>query len=138
VWAGLNHSALGWADPPGPPQNVKASDVTKTLCKLTWSPPDSDGGSEITGYYVEKYTGTKWIKAVKKPITTCSYSVDDLLEGSKDNEFRVCAENAAGVGEPSESTGRFVAKDPFEVFGRPEAPEVRFQFTYFIYLFHYR
>jgi len=112
---------------------VKASDVTKTLCKLTWSPPDSDGGSEITGYYVEKYTGTKWIKAVKKPITTCSYSVDDLLEGSKDNEFRVCAENAAGVGEPSESTGRFVAKDPFEVPGRPEAPEVRFQFAYFIY-----
>jgi len=113
------------ADPPGPPQNVKASDVTKTSCKLTWSAPESDGGSPVTGYYVEKFTGTKWIKAAKKPITTCSYSLDDLLEGSADNEFRVCAENAAGVGEPSESTGRFVAKDPFEVPGRPEQPGVK-------------
>ena len=91
---------------------------------MTWTAPQSDGGSPVTGYHIEKYTGTKWIKATKKPITTCSFSFDDLLEGS-DNEFRVCAENAAGIGEPSESTGRFVAKDPYEVPGRPEAPEVK-------------
>jgi len=93
---------------------VKLSDVTKTSCKLTWKAPQSDGGSAVTGYYVEKFTGSKWIKAIKKPVTSCSLDLDDLLEGS-DNELRVCAENAAGVGEPSESTGKFVAKDPFEV-----------------------
>ena len=98
--------------------------MTKTSCKLTWSAPESDGGSPVTGYIIEKYTGTKWIRATKKTITECSFSFDDLLEGS-DNEFRVCAENEAGVGEPSESTGRFVAKDLFEVPGRPEAPEVK-------------
>jgi len=68
---------------------------------------------------VEKYTGTKWIRAVKKPVAECSFSCDDLLEGSADNEFRVCAENAAGVGPPSQTTGRFVAKDPFEVRNDP-------------------
>lgn len=98
--------------------------MTKTSCKLTWAAPQTDGGSPVTGYHVEKYTGTKWIRVTKKPITACTFSLDDLLEGT-DNEFRVAAENAAGVGEPSESTGRFIAKDPFEVPGRPEAPEVK-------------
>jgi len=98
--------------------------VTKTSCKLAWSAPKSDGGSPVTGYQVEKYTGAKWIKATKKTITACTFEFDDLLEGS-DNEFRVCAENAAGVGAPSETTGKFTAKDPYEVPGRPEAPEVK-------------
>jgi len=103
---------------------LKVSDVTKTSCKLTWAAPQSDGGSPVTGYQLEKFTGTKWIRAVKKTITECSYAFDDLLEGS-DNEFRVCAENAAGVGPPSETTGRFLAKDAFEVPGRPDAPELK-------------
>ena len=111
-------------DPPGAPRNLKVSDVTKTSCKLTWTAPESDGGSPVTGYQVEKFTGTKWIRAVKKPVAECSFAFDDLLEASE-NEFRVCAENAAGVGPPSETTGRFVAKDPFEVPGRPDAPEVK-------------
>ena len=59
----------------------------------------------------------------KKAITKCELTLNDLIEGS-DNEFRVLAENKAGVSKPSETTGRFKAKDPFEVPGRPEAPEV--------------
>ena len=47
--------------------------------------------------------------------------VDDLMERSE-CEFRVCAENEAGVGKPSETTGRFIAKNPFEVPGKPDAP----------------
>lgn len=111
-------------DPPGPPENLAVKDVTKTSCKLTWDAPKSDGGSKIIGYYVEKLSGTRWSRVTKKAITERAYSVSDLIEGSE-NEFRVCAENAAGVGEPSETTGKFVAKNPFDVPGRPDAPSIK-------------
>ena len=68
-------------------------------------------------------TGTRWMKVNKKPVTNLSLTINDLVEES-DNEFRVCAENAAGISKPSETTGRFKAKDPFTVPGRPEVPEV--------------
>ena len=77
----------------------------------------------MTGYYVEKLTGTRWIKANKKPISKKVMEFDDLIEFDE-YEFRVCAENEAGIGKPSESTGRFKAKDPFDKPGRPDAPVV--------------
>jgi titin len=110
-----------FTDPPGHPRNLKAGEVGKTSCVLTWEPPEFDGGSPITGYYVEKRSGTRWIKVNKKPVKNCKLSIDDLIEGSE-CEFRVVAENAAGVGRPSDSTGRFEAKDPFTLPGRPDAP----------------
>ena len=72
---------------------------------------------------MEKRSGTRWIKASKKPITACQLKLDDLIEGN-DYEFRVCAENEAGIGEASETTGKFVAKNPYDVPGQPDAPEV--------------
>ena len=111
-------------DPPGPPKDLAANDITKSSCTLTWKAPDKDGGSPVTGYQVEKLSGTRWIRATKKPVSGCSFEITDLIEGS-DNEFRVCAENAAGVGKPSETTGKFVAKNPFDVPGRPDAPELK-------------
>lgn len=73
---------------------------------------------------MEKLSGTRWIRVTKKPISKCSHDIGDLVEGSSDNEFRVCAENAAGIGEPSDTTGRFTAKNPFDVPGKPDAPTV--------------
>lgn len=90
---------------------------------MNWEPPEFDGGSPIIGYYVERLSGTRWIKVNKKAVKKCTLTLDDLVEGS-DCEFRVCAENDAGVGEPSETTGHFKAKDPYDVPGRPDAPEV--------------
>lgn len=110
-------------DPPNPPRNLKANDVTKTSCTLTWEAPEFDGGSPITGYYVEKLSGTRWMKVTKKAISKCELTINDLIEGS-DNEYRVIAENKAGLSKPSETTGRFKAKDPYEVPGKPESPEV--------------
>ena len=48
---------------------------------------------------------------------------DDLHEGDE-YEYRVSAVNAAGQGKPSASTGRFTAKNPFDVPGKPDVPVV--------------
>ena len=42
------------SDKPGPPINLQPNDTSKTKTTLTWEPPESDGGSEVTGYYVER------------------------------------------------------------------------------------
>lgn len=110
-------------DPPGIPRNLKAKDVTATSCTLTWDAPENDGGSPVTGYYIEKLAGTRWIKVTRTPIKEQHYKMDDLIEGS-DNEFRIIAENKAGQSKPSDSTGRFIAKNPFTTPGKPEAPVV--------------
>ena len=110
-------------DPPGPPKHVKVSDVTSESCVITWQPPEFDGGKPISGYYVEKMSGSRWIKVNRKPLDKLRLAIDDLIEGS-DCEYRVVAENEAGVGKPSESTGIFTAKNPYEVTSRPHAPVV--------------
>jgi len=35
----------------GAPGNLLVSDVYAEHCKLSWTPPTDDGGSEITGKY---------------------------------------------------------------------------------------
>jgi len=112
-------------DPPGPPLNVQVKDLTKSSCTLKWEPPSFDGGSPIKGYYVEKTSGysTRWIKVNRDLHTKTSMTFDDLIEGTE-YDFRVCAENKAGVGKPSASCGQFVAKDPFSTPGKPGTPDV--------------
>jgi predicted phage tail protein len=100
--------------------------LTAKSCSLTWQEPESDGGSPITGYYIEKSTGysSRFVKVTRDPITKTSKSFNDLVEGTE-YEFRVLAENAAGISKPSETTGVFTAKDPFGKPGKPGTPEVK-------------
>ncbi len=110
------------ADPPGPPINLQAVDISKNQATLTWEPPESDGGAPIKGYYVERKSGSKWIRVNKKPVKECRLVVDDLVEKDK-YEFRAIAENEAGEGKPCDTVS-FVAKDPFDVPGQPGQPQV--------------
>lgn len=109
-------------DPPGPPINLKAEDITKSTAKITWEAPEFDGGSPVTGYYVEKNLGKRWSKLNKKATKKPELNLDDLIEGET-YEVRAVAENLAGVGTPCDPI-TFVAKDPFTVPGQPGAPEV--------------
>ena len=112
-----------FSDPPGQPQNLHIENLKKTGCTLVWEPPTSDGGSPITGYYVEKSAGfsSRWIKVNRDPLSTTSVTYKDLVEGSE-YEYRVFAENEAGAGKPSDTTGMFVAKDPYGKPGKPSQP----------------
>ena len=109
-------------DKPGPPVDLEVADVTKTTAQLSWQPPESDGGSPVTGYYIEKSSGKRWVKVNKKAVKDLTLSLEDLIE-KETYEVRVAAENQAGVGMPCQPVS-FVAKDPYDVPGKPGQPEV--------------
>jgi len=105
---------------------VLADDITKSSCKLTWEPPETDNGSPVTGYMVERCEGksTRWSKVTKDPVTQRQLDITELLAGET-YQFRVFAINAAGTSKPSDATTPFVAKDAFDVPGKPGTPEVK-------------
>jgi len=99
---------------PGPPVDVEVSDVTKDSALVTWKQPESDGGSPISGYVVERSlaASARWLRVNKQPVTELKLKVEELVE---DNEyiFRVIAENKVGPGEPSQPTKPVMARDPW-------------------------
>jgi len=98
---------------PGAPQDLKVNDVTESSAQLTWSKPKKDGGSPITGYVVERKAqySARWSKASKSAVPDTEMTLTDLVEGTE-YEFRVAAENKAGLSEPCESVGPITAQAP--------------------------
>lgn len=79
---------------------------------LSWEPPLEDGGSEITNYIVDKRETSRpnWAQvSATVPITSCT--VEKLIEGHE-YQFRICAENKYGVGDPI-FTEPVIAKNPY-------------------------
>lgn len=110
---------------PGTPKNVDVSNVKKDSMVLSWEVPSEDGGSPITGYIIEKHDkeGVRWTRCNRRTVTDLTFKVTGLLE-SHIYEFRVAAENAVGVGEPSTSTVFYKALDPIFRPGPPQNPKV--------------
>ena len=79
---------------------------------MTWKPPASDGGAEIFNYVIEYRIegGFKWVKANEDHIPVTEYTVKGLKKDSN-YEFRISAENRAGVGPASEPTLPTKAKE---------------------------
>lgn len=102
------------SDEPGPPPPPTPTHVDRTSIHLTWSPPDDDGGSEVTGYIIEKRdkSRNKWTKVNKEPIPETSFTVTGLTEEAI-YDFRVSAVNKAGEGPPSLPSDTLKAKLPF-------------------------
>lgn len=96
---------LLFTEKPDPPIDVEAHDPTASSITLTWKPPVSDGGCAITGYILEciEKDGDRFQRINPSLVPGFTYVVKDMKEG-KEYQFRVRAENAAGVSEPSRST----------------------------------
>uniref|UniRef100_A0A3B4TAH1 Titin n=1 Tax=Seriola dumerili TaxID=41447 RepID=A0A3B4TAH1_SERDU len=92
---------------------------------VTWERPTNDGGSPIQGYIVEKRDkdGVRWTRCNKRTVSELRFRVTGLLENHS-YEFRVAAENAAGVGTPSAPTVYYKALDPIFKPGPPNNPKV--------------
>lgn len=85
---------------------------------VSWEPPLDNGGSPITGYWLEKREvgGVYWGRVNRAPVTKpavkgLEFNVLRLIEGVE-YQFRVMAINAAGVGPPSEPSDPALAADP--------------------------
>ncbi|XP_053200690.1 twitchin-like isoform X3 [Panonychus citri] len=98
-------------DEPGAPGRPEPTDWDADHVDLTWKAPESDGGSPVTGYIIEKKKkGTrKWEKGREIIGNVTSGTCPDLEEGAE-YEFRVIAVNKAGPGEPSEPSRSVIAK----------------------------
>lgn len=102
-----------FVEKPSAPRDLAVSDITQSSANLRWSVPESDGGSEISNYIVEKCStfNGRWVRATKANITDTSVALTDLVEGTS-YLFRVSAENEAGVGPTCEPVGPIEIKEP--------------------------
>ena len=91
--------------------------MDSTQITISWSPPESDGGSPITGYTIEKKetSSTRWAKANRDTVSETTFTIKDLIEGKK-YEFRVAAINKAGTGPFSEPSEPRITKPPYGKF----------------------
>lgn len=107
-------------DPPDAPSQPEITAYGPSSCALQWKAPEYSGGKPITGYIVEKRErGGEWIKVNNYPTPNTSYTVQDLREGNR-YEFRVIAQNEAGLGKPSKPTEPIIAQAQRK---KPDAPD---------------
>uniref|UniRef100_A0A8C3F5E2 Titin n=1 Tax=Chrysemys picta bellii TaxID=8478 RepID=A0A8C3F5E2_CHRPI len=107
---------------PGPPGTPFVTTVTKDSMVVQWHEPINDGGSKVLGYHLERKERNSilWTKINKTIIQDTHYKTTNLEE-SIEYEFRVSAENIVGVGKASKVSECYVARDPCDPPGCPEA-----------------
>jgi titin len=104
---------------PDAPVGVDIWTVEKDNVELTWLKPKVDGGSNVTGYFVERCDDSKkWVRANKVACKKTSYRVQNLIEHAT-YSFRVIAVNAIGESQPSKVTEKVVCKDAVDTPPQP-------------------
>lgn len=99
--------------PPGSPGKPVVYNVTADGMTISWDAPIYDGGAEITGYHVEKKERNSilWQKVNLSSISGREYRITGLMDGL-DYQFRVYAENSAGLSAPSDPSKFTLAVSP--------------------------
>uniref|UniRef100_A0A8C3FC91 Titin n=1 Tax=Chrysemys picta bellii TaxID=8478 RepID=A0A8C3FC91_CHRPI len=111
--------------PPGPPGTPQVVHATKTFMSVSWQEPVNDGGSKVIGYHLERKERSSilWTKVNKSLISDTQMKVTGLEEGLM-YEYRVYAENIAGIGKCSKSCEPTAARDPCDPPGQPEVTNI--------------
>ena len=111
---------------PGAPTGLTATANGQTRIDLTWTAPEYDGGSTITGYRIAVLSGPQFNTLVADTgNANTSYSHTGLQAGDI-RQYRVSAINSAGAGDPSNIASATIALtagqivvDPPTVDGTP-------------------
>ena len=84
---------------------------------VSWTAPSEDGGSPITGYFIERQSNVspRWTRINRTAVTDTSLAVDDLVEGTE-YMFRIIAVNVKGESKPSQPSENVLAKNPFGMY----------------------
>lgn len=90
---------------PSAPYDITCLESFRDSMVLGWKQPDTTGGAEITGYYVNyrEVVGEvpgKWREANIKAVSDAAYKISNLKENTL-YQFQVSAMNIAGLGAPS-------------------------------------
>lgn len=104
---------MSFLDVPGPVKNIDVVDTADGEVSLTWEEPESDGGTKIIAYVVER-------RDIKRKTWTLATDRADALEYcvgglQRDNLylFRVSARNRVGSGQAVETDKPVQAKNKF-------------------------
>ncbi|KAF3843850.1 hypothetical protein F7725_002699 [Dissostichus mawsoni] len=110
---------------PEAPENPEVTAITKDSMFVMWQAPKSDGGTPITNYSIERKDriGLRWVKCNKRKVKDLQFKATGLLVGHE-YEFRVIAENIAGLSPPSASSPFYKATDVLYAPGAPCNPRI--------------
>lgn len=100
-------------DPPSPPGIPKITQVGGDFVNLEWDKPTSDGGTRIQGYWIDKREvgSNAWQRVNVQLCAPNQINISNLIEG-RQYEFRVFAQNIAGLSEPSSASTSVKIVDP--------------------------
>jgi hypothetical protein len=92
------------------------TEVGGDFVNLSWEKPESDGGSRIQGYWIDRREADPASRDVWHRVNTAicvatQINVSHLIE-DRQYEFRVFAQNAAGLSPPSLASSSIKIKDP--------------------------
>lgn len=90
-------------DPPGRPGKPVVRNYGPDFCDVEFTPPRENGGSPVTAYWIEmnyRREGGGWSKVGEIASKYTAFKATNVREGAT-AEFRVRAENKAGLGAPS-------------------------------------
>lgn len=113
----FSHDVIRTDKPARPLGPLKAEEVRANHIKVKWQKPADNGGSEITGYVLEKMdmdTG-RWVPAGECGPDKDTFTVDGLTPKKK-YKIRVKAVNKEGESEPLEMDEPIMARNPYGTF----------------------